>query len=488
MRGIQMEWKPERSKALPLYKQILAYLETKIVNGEFPPGSRLPSERELADQLQVNRSTINLVFEELRAAGLVKRKVGAGTIVNEEIWGQNQKRLPNWDKYVEEGDYQSNNPVIQRIYRFIRRDDSIINFAIGQLSQDLSPLSLMKNIHSLNLNDHFGYEDIQGNLELRETISTHLHNYRKINSTPSSILITSGAQQAIHIIIRCLLNPGDSVAIEDPSYAYSLPIFHSNGLKTHLLPVSNEGIDPEQIITLYKKHRIKMVFLNPIYQNPTGTNLSKERKIRLLEICSKLGIAIIEDDPYSLTGYNNRSEQTLKSMDSEGIVLYISSLSKIIASGLRIGWISGPQLVIDRLTDAKHQIDFGHSIFSQRIATSLLTSQHFDEHITFLKTGLIAKRDLIMDSLKRELKDEISFSSPTGGVHLWCKINEGKLNDRILFKEALKQKMVFTPGTTLGSQEQYFRLTFSSVDNHMINEGIQRLARAYQESKINTKI
>src|ERR671926_1425655 len=121
----------------------------------------------------------------------------------------------------------------------------------------------MENIHSLNLNDHFGYEDIQGNLELRETISTHLHHYRKINSTPSSILITSGAQQAIHMIIRCLLNPGDSVAIEDPSYAYSLPIFHSNGLKTHLLPVSNEGFDPEQIITLYKKPRIKMVFLNP---------------------------------------------------------------------------------------------------------------------------------------------------------------------------------------------------------------------------------
>ncbi|MFB3160073.1 PLP-dependent aminotransferase family protein [Neobacillus sp. 179-J 1A1 HS] len=480
-----MDWKPKRTKELPLYKQILSFLETKIVNGEFPPGSRLPSERELADQLQVNRSTINIVFEELRAAGLVKRKVGVGTIVNGEIWDQNHKRLPNWDKYVEEGYYQSNNPINQRIYRSIRSDDSIINFAIGQLSPDLSPFSLMKNNDILNLNDHLGYEDIQGSLELRETISSHLHNYRKIHSTPSSILITSGAQQAIHIIIRCLLNPGDSVAIEDPSYAYSLPIFHSNGLKTHLLPVANDGIDPEQIITLYKKHRIKMVFLNPVYQNPTGATLSEAKKIRLLEICSQLGIAIVEDDPYSLTGYNNWS-CTLKSMDSEGIVLYVSSLSKIIASGLRIGWISGPQSVIDRLTDAKHQIDFGHSIFSQRIATMLLTSQNFDEHISSLKTGLIAKRDLMMDSLKRELKDEISFFSPNGGVHLWCKFNEELSTDHRLFKEALKLKMVFTPGTTLGTQKHHIRLTFSSVDNHLIHEGIQRLAQAYKESKINS--
>jgi GntR family transcriptional regulator, regulator for abcA and norABC len=478
-----MGWKPERTEKLPLYKQILSHLETKIVNGEFPPGSRLPSERELANDLNVNRSTINIVFEELRAAGLVKRKVGVGTVVNEGIWDKDHKRLPNWDKYVEDGYYQTNKPLNQKIYRSIRSDDSIINFAIGQLSPELSPLSLLNDVHSLDLNDHFGYEDVQGNLELRETISSHLHTYRNINSTPSSILITSGAQQAIHIIIRCLLKPGDAVAIEDPSYAYSLPIFHSNGLKTHLLPVLKDGIDPEQIITLYKKHRIKMVFVNPVYQNPTGTSLQKERKNRLLEICSKFGIAIVEDDPYSLTGYNHESDCTLKSIDSEGLVLYISSLSKIIASGLRIGWISGPQSVINRLTDVKQQIDFGHSIFPQRIATKILNSRHFDEHLISLKAGLKVKRDLIIDSLRRELKDEVSFYIPNGGIHLWCKFNDEALTDRILFKEALKQKIVFTPGTTLGTQQQFFRLTYSNVDDHAIDEGIQRFAQAYKISQ-----
>ena len=273
-----MGWKPVKSRKLPLYKQICSYLETRILNGEFPPGSRLPSERELADQFKVNRSTINIAFDELRSTGLITRIVGVGTVVNEEIWDGHLKRFPNWDKYVKEGYYQSNNPLNQQIYRSIRSDDSVINFAIGELSQDLAPIDLINNIQPLNAMDHLGYEDVQGSIRLRETISNHMSSYRNIKSTASSILVTSGAQQAIHLIIRCLLKPGDSVAIEDPSYAYSLPIFHSDGLKTHLLPVEQNGLDPEQIISLYKKHRIKMLFLNPTYQNPTGVTLRKEWK------------------------------------------------------------------------------------------------------------------------------------------------------------------------------------------------------------------
>src|SRR5437868_2990070 len=115
-----MDWKPVKTKKFPLYKQICSFFETRIINGEFPPGSRLPSERELANELKVNRSTINIAFDELRATGLVNRIVGVGTVVNEEIWNDNHKRLPNWDKYVKEGYYQSNNPLNQTIYRSIR--------------------------------------------------------------------------------------------------------------------------------------------------------------------------------------------------------------------------------------------------------------------------------------------------------------------------------------------------------------------------------
>jgi GntR family transcriptional regulator of abcA and norABC len=474
-----MEWRPNKASELPLYKQIANYLESRILNGEFPPGSRLPSERDLANQLKVNRSTINHAFEELRAIGLVNRMVGYGTVVNSDMWGIGEKRVPNWNMYVKEGFYQPNNPLNQQIYRFIRSNDQIINFAIGELSPDLQPLKLIQDIHrSIELDNDIGYEHIQGNLTLRATISMHMKTYRKINSTPSSILITSGAQQAIHLIILGLLKPGDSVAIEDPSYAYSLPIFHSEGLHTHFLPIQNNGIDPDQVISLYKRHRLKMIFLNPIFHNPTGTTLDLERRRRILEVCMKFGIAIVEDDPYSILSYDHKIIHTLKSMDREGLVLYVSSLSKIIASGLRIGWILGPQTVIQRLADVKQQLDFGHPALPQLIAANLLRSKYFDDHVRRLREGLKIKRDMTVRSLKYELEGAISFFVPEGGIHLWCKLNNEEIDERLLFKEALKKGVVFAPGSTLGSDRKYMRFTYGRVETNSIPEGIRRLAQA----------
>ncbi len=472
-----MEWKPTKRNKFPLYRQIADYLETRISNGEFPPGSRLPSERDLANIWQVNRSTINSAFEELRTTGLINRTVGQGTIVQ----GVVEKRLPNWDMYVKEGFYQPNNPLNQKIYQFIGTNKNIINFAIGELSPDLLPVTLMKSVqNSINLETHLGYEHVQGNIELRETIKNHLMEYRNIESDPSSILVTSGAQQAIQLIIRCLLKPGDAVAIENPSYAYSLPIFHSEGLHTHLLPVHETGIDPDQVLTLYKKHRIKMIFLNPTFQNPTGRSLDETKRKKILEMCGKFGIPIVEDDPYSIIGYSNSPVRPLKSEDKEGLVLYVSSLSKLIASGLRIGWIVGPQNVIDRLADAKQQIDFGLSPFPQMIAANILKSDHFDDHIANLKKGLKAKRDLIMEALYKELGDKISFSAPNGGIHLWCRLNSDVVLADSLFKESVKRGVVFAPGSTLSAEHNFLRLTYARVNTEDISKGIKQLASAFE--------
>jgi GntR family transcriptional regulator of abcA and norABC len=474
-----MEWRPNKLKKLPLYKQIANYLESRIINGEFPPGSRLPSERELAHQLDVNRSTVNAAFEELRSTGLVNRIVGYGTVVNKELWRSGHSRVPNWDQYVKEGFDQPNNPLNQQIYRYIGSDERLINFAIGELSADLCPTKWIQSItESLLENKSLGYENVQGNLQLRETISDHLKQYRHIESTPSSILITSGAQQAIHLIIRGLLHPGDSVAIEDPSYAYSLPIFHSKGLNTHLLPVHENGIDPEQIVAIHKKHRLKMVFLNPTYQNPTCVSLDIERRRKVMEICTNYGIVIVEDDPYSLLGYQQPPIPTLKSMDQEGLVLYVSSLSKIVASGLRIGWILGPQNVINRLTDVKQQMDFGQPNLPQWIAANLLQSEHFKEHIEHLQIELKKKRDLTIQALQKELNGNIHYFIPNGGIHLWCRLNDDQVDEKLLFQQAVKNGMVFAPGNTLGSHRRYIRFTYGRVNTDSITEGIQRFAKA----------
>jgi GntR family transcriptional regulator, regulator for abcA and norABC len=475
-----MEWRPNREEKKAIYKQIADYIEEGITSGEFPPNSILPSERKLANELGVNRSTIISAYEELESTGMVLRKKGSGTRVSSDIWGISHKRIPNWGRYIDYGSFLPNLPLVQKIRKETQEND-IINLSSGELSPELFPAKQFQSILSqVPFDAQLGYDHPQGNLQLRETITDHLKETKQIETDPSSILITSGAQQALHLIVQCLLKPGDTVAIEDPSYCYSLPIFQSAGLKTFLLPIDENGINPEDIISLHKKHRIRMVFVNPTFQNPTGTVLSPSRRMRLLELSSELGLPIIEDDPYSLTSFDGKNIPTLKSKDQNGTVLYISSLSKIVASGLRIGWVIGPRRVIERLADAKQQVDFGHSIFPQWVAHNFLRSNEFHLHIKFLQLQLKQRRDKIVLSLQQNIGNKVDFFIPEGGIHLWCKINEESINLNRLLEESIKRGIAFLPGSLMGTQNNYIRFTFGREEIEQIDKGIERFTQALE--------
>src|SRR5699024_4178365 len=301
-------------------------------------------------------------------------------------------------------------------------------------------------------------------------VCKHVKKYKNMTVDPQSILITSGAQQAIHLIIQCLLKPGDVVAIEDPSYAYSLPIFQSAGIKTVLLPVDEQGINPDDLVKVQKKHRIRMLFLNPDYQNPTGTKMTVERKRKIIDIATKYGIPIIEDDPYNLTSFDGEIGPTLKSMDDNENVVYVSSLSKVIASGLRMGWIIGPAKVIQRLSDGKQQMDFGHSVFPQWIATKFLSSDQFDRHILSLRNQLKRRRDLLTSSFEHVSKSDISYFLPKGGIHLWCKI-PSEINAYKLLEQSMENGVSFVPGKIMGTCNGYVRFTYGRGDQSLIQEG-----------------
>lgn len=477
-----MDWHVDRASKKPIYKQIADFIEQGISTGKFSTESMLPSERILAKELGVNRSTVIAAYDELQSHGIVERKKGSGTRISTDIWGVSNKRIPNWGRYVEDGSFLPNLPFVQHIQSEIRKNNAI-NLSSGELSPKLWPSEQFRSIFI----DHpflesLGYDHPKGNALLRETISAHVSRYRHINIPSSSILITSGAQQALHLIVQCLLKPGDAIAIENPSYFYSLPLFQSAGLKIYYLQVDQHGVNPDDIVDLYKKHRIRMVFLNPDYQNPTGTNLNPERRKRVLNISSEFGIPIVEDDPYSLTSFNGKRVSTLKSMDENGTVLYVSSLSKIVASGLRIGWVMGPSQVIDRLADAKQQIDFGHSIFPQWIANVFLKDPYFDVHISMLRQELKERCDEIIASLEEFLHEEIEIIPPEGGIHVWCRL-KAKVNENQLLEEAMNRGVSFIPGSVYGTGEGYVRFTFGREEPERIREGISRFAEALKACK-----
>lgn len=472
-----MSWKPDREDKMPIYRQIANYIENGIADGTFPPDKRLPSERALAKAFEVNRSTVVSAYDELEANGLIERQKGKGTTISKDIWGMTKKRMPSWNRYIEAGSFLPNLPVTQRI-RKETEEPHLINLASGELSEDLFPIRYFQNmLKTEEFQERLGYDHPQGSAAFRETITKHVQQYKNIETNAESILITSGAQQALHLVVQCLLKPGDTVVIEDPSYNYNLPVFKSAGIKTLLLSVDKDGVNPDEIIALYKKHKIKMIFLNPFFQNPTGTLLHLNRRKRLLELSSELRIPIVEDDPYSLTSFTGKDIATLKSMDKGGNVLYISSLSKIVASGLRIGWIIGPRTVIERLADAKQQVDFGHGTFSQWVANAFLDSDHFQTHIASLREQLQKRRDQLLKSLHDHLKEEVSFYVPEGGIHLWCKVKR-EVKEMQLLEESIKRGIVYVPGSTLGSKKGYVRFTFARENEHVIDEGIKRFASA----------
>lgn len=477
--GMYMEWRPDRTAKRPIYKQIADYIEEGISEGIFSADSLLPSERALAEELQVNRSTVVAAYEELQSLGIVERKKGSGTRISTDIWGMAHKRIPNWGRYVEDGSFLPNLPLVQRI-RTETHKNGLINLASGELATELFPNTEFQEILSGQpFTEYLGYGHPQGNELLREIICAHVSESRYIEANPASVLITSGAQQALHLIIQCLLKPGDAVAIEDPSYCFSLPIFQSAGLRTFRLPVDKDGINPQDLVSLHKKHKIRMIFLNPDHQNPSGTVMSLSRRKKVLDLSSEFGIPVIEDDPYSLTSFNGKVNPTLKSLDQNGNVLYVSSLSKVVASGLRIGWVIGPAPVIQRLADAKQQVDFGHSVFTQWIAKEFLASEKFQDHIEVLRKKLKAQRNEITSSLTDFLGEQVEFLKPEGGIHLWCKL-KGEIDKHHLLDESIKRGVAFVPGSIMGSEKGYVRFTFGREEPGTIRQGILRFSKALQ--------
>ncbi|NBD23155.1 MocR-like pyridoxine biosynthesis transcription factor PdxR [Paenibacillus glycinis] len=479
-------WKPDRDSKKPLYEQIADHLEQRIAFGEFPPGSRLPSERRLAEQLGVNRSTVILAFGELRALGIIESRAGSGTRVSTSKWEAAPNHAPNWRRYAEGGGFLPNPPFMRKIRESLARHPELIDFASGELSADLAPTEEIAALMSEHrYASYLGYDNPQGYIPLRQALVSYLERHRGIRATESSILVTSGSQQSLFLITQCLLSPGDAVAIEDPSYCYSLPMFQSAGLRLFRLPVDECGIRPEDIRALYKKHRIKMVFTNPNYQNPTGTVLSPERRKQLFEVASELGLPIVEDDPFGLTSFEPNVPAPLKSFDANGSVLYIGSFSKIAASGLRIGWMVAPNAIVERLADARQQMDFGLSVIPQQVVAQFMESPYFMPHLERLRMQLQFKRDLLIDALRRELPGQVAFAVPRGGLHLWCKLLR-EVHDGKLLEEAIRAGVVFVPGGVYGSDSGFVRFTYARPCAEDIGTGIARFAEALREATART--
>ncbi|MFC4101836.1 aminotransferase-like domain-containing protein [Paenibacillus xanthanilyticus] len=474
---IRSDWQPDRASPEPLHRQIEHYFKQKMTSGEWGPGTRIPAQRQLADMFNVNRSTIVSALDELVAQGLLEGNAGGGTRVVSTSWDAlAAKPMLNWNNYIHAGSQQPNSQIVQTINQ-AEFHPGIIRLGTGELSPDLLPVRRMQAVlaklstRAMTL----GYEEAKGSMRLREALSDRMRGLG-IEASPSSILIVSGALQALQLISIGLLEAGSSVIVEAPSYLNSLHLFQTAGVQLNGLPMDEQGVIVKDLARRRQSSRDSLMYTIPSFHNPTGIVMSEARRRELIALSERERLPIIEDDVYRDLWLDEPPPPPLKARDAAGNVLYVGSFSKSVSPGLRIGWITGPKTVIDRLADIKMQTDYGSSSFSQSIAAEWLTSSQYDDHMTELRAALRARRAHMHALLDRHLTGLAEWRMPTGGFYVWLRLNTGISATR-LFQDALRHGILLNPGgiydRTMGS---FLRLSYAYASHAELADGIAGLA------------
>lgn len=472
-----MEWKPVKQSHATYHQQIVEWFTERIACGDFPVGMKCPTQRALALQFEVNRSTINTAMDELKAIGLLETRVGAGTFIAQNPW-PHLLAHPKWQQHINASIHKPNIETIQLINDYEQRED-IIRLGTGELAPELLPTKKLEDsLKQLTLQPRaIGYSEPQGSLSLRESLCTHLRK-RAIDTTPSNILIVSGALQAFQLTALGLLERGSIVFQQEASYLNSIHPFQSAGMQMYGLDLNS---DVHKTLQHIKKNRLGLFYAIPTLDNPTGRNWSKEEKVAIYEACKKLSMPILEDDVYGELLFNDTSELPIKTLDTTGHVLYVGSVSKTISPGLRIGWVVGPKTVIKRLADIKMQTDYGSSAISQAVVTKWLTLGLYDEHLVKLRTALKERARFMEQLLHLHFKDSATWETSKGGFYIWIRFAKPVIT-KALFLALLEQKILVNPGYIYQPNDfHHLRLSYAYASFEQMEQGLKLLATMIQQ-------
>lgn len=478
---INIDWQPDKSVQMPIYEQIVKYVCRKVSGGEWTVGMKLPSQRELARRWGINRSTVVTAMDELTSYGIIESGYGGGTRIAGNTWSVlMSEQGADWNRYIRAGEFRANQSTIQIINKL--EFDDYIRLGTGEPDPRLFPVEMMQkimvelseNIMSLN------YLEALGLKKLREVLSARLEK-EGIYAPPSCILITSGSLQALQLIAICMLKRGSTVFAEAPSYLKSLQIFQSAGMNIQGIPMDKQGIRYEIM-----ENRIKgfnrndynhMLYTIPTFQNPTGILMSEDRREELFSFCQDYRLPVIEDSAYNQIWFDEKPPHSLKARDRSGMVLYLGTLSKSLAPGLRIGWVVGPESVVQRLGDVKMQTDYGASSLSQWVAARFLETGMYDEYLTGYRKEMKRRRDSALRVMEKYMGDKAEWRHPEGGFYIWTTL-KGNMSTEQLFKKALDKKILLNPGNIYDfAVNKSLRISYAYEDTDAFEEGIKVLSK-----------
>jgi 2-aminoadipate transaminase len=379
----------------------------------------------------------------------------------------------------------------------LTEDPEVISFAGGLPAPEVFPLKEVQAATRTVLEQHgrvaLQYSTTEGYLPLRELLVRHMGRYG-IHVSVDNVLITSGSQQALDLVGKLFLNPGDHVATEEPTFLGALQAW--NAYQARYLPIAIDGAGMRMDrMEATLRSGPKLLYVLPNFQNPSGATLSLARRHELVELASRYGVPVIEDDPYGQLRYEGAHLPPLVRVDAErhhcahgesplhGSVVYLGTLSKTLAPGLRVGWVVAPEEVIRRLAQMKQGADLHTSTLTQMVAYEVARGGFLDVHVRHVRQTYRERRDAMLAALEAHLPATARWTRPHGGLFLWVTLPEGQNAARLL-EAALREKVAFVPGTAFfprGGGERTLRLNFSYCAPALIREGIRRLGRVLEQ-------
>ncbi|MBS4211006.1 MULTISPECIES: aminotransferase-like domain-containing protein [Neobacillus] len=357
----------------------------------------------------------------------------------------------------------------------------VISFAGGLPAEDIFPVEAVRTAYDKVFssgNNALQYGLTEGFIPLREMIQVKMER-KGIKSSPENILVTTGSQQVIDLFSRVMLNEGDVVLTEDPTYLSALQVFHSYGAEVIAVHSDQEGMDPEDLKVKLEQYQPKFVYVIPTFSNPDGKVWSAERRQQLLNLCYQYNILILEDDPYGdIQFHEHEHYQPLASLDEQRThVVYTSTFSKSVVPALRTGWVTGPIEIIQMMAKAKQMNDLHSSSLDQQALYYLLRDFDLDSHIQTIRREYYHRMTIMRDYLAKLGTDLFKCAEPKGGMFMWVEANE-EINTTALLHQAVEKGVAFVPGAPFYvGQPKYntFRLNFSHSSPERIQEGMDRL-------------
>lgn len=493
-----MDLKINRNSTVPIYLQISNGIRDLILSGMLPAGYRLPPERKLAEELQVNRSTVLNAYRELKANGLVDSHVGRGTEVSHgqfTDYGGDERveeaKVPvihpmPWEQLFSESTLRMQDTTVRDLLRMAGREDMIL-FAAGVTVPGIDSLDALARIQTDVLENHghnaVHHQPSEGFYPLRESVG-QLMKKREITASAEDTMILSGSQQGLDLIARAFIDPGDTVFVEEPTFFSAIHIFKAAGARIIGLPIDKDGMRTDILDMLLKRFKPKLIYTIPDFQNPSCAVMSLERRKELLSLAHRNQIIILEDDPYGLLRYEGRALPALKALDGYGNVLYLSTFSKLLFPGFRVGWVSAPKEVIHRLTIMKQMADLHTSSLPQLILDHFLREGLIDRHLEKANGENCRRRDILLEQLEASDLDAMSWNEPQGGLYLWCRLPDGMQQTRLLAR-AVENGVSFVPGNTFypgNPTGNYIRLNFTYPNPSQIKEGVRRFTKAFNDT------